>query len=92
MSIELSEQDTTRSVASIRRYFLEALDQEIGDLKARLVLAFILQEIGPSIYNGAIADAQLYLRERVGDLEGVCNKTEFNFWPRSTARRPPQPG
>lgn len=89
MSIELPEEAATRSVASIKRYFAEALDQDIGDLKARLFLEFILKEIGPSICNGAIADAQAYRHERVGDLEGACAETEFGFWPRSTARRAP---
>ena len=42
-----------------------------------------LKEIGPSIYNQAIADAQSYFTGRVADLEGVCHEPEFGFWPRS---------
>lgn len=87
VNIELPEEAATRSIASIKRYFAEALDQDIGDLKARLLLEFILKEIGPSIYNGAIGDAQAYMHERVGDLDGAYAKNEFGFWPRSTARR-----
>ncbi|HNV74425.1 MAG: DUF2164 domain-containing protein [Gemmatimonadetes bacterium] len=88
MPIELSPEDTTRAIASLRRYCDEQLDEKIGELKARLFLEFILKEIGPSIYNGAIGDAQAYFRDRVADLEGACSQQEFDYWPRSTARRP----
>lgn len=88
MSIELPEATATRAVASIRRYFDETLDEKIGDLKARMVLDFILVEIGPSIYNQAISDTQAFMRDRVADLEGAFGKEEFAHWPRSTARRP----
>lgn len=88
MPIELSNETTARAIASIRRYCDEHLDESIGELKARMFLEFILKEIGPSIYNGAIADAQAYFRDRVADLEGACSQQEFAFFPRSTARRP----
>ncbi len=88
MPIDLSPDDTTRAIASLRRYCDEQLDEPIGELKARLFLEFILKEIGPSVYNGAIADAQAYFRDRVADLEGACSQQEFAYWPRSTARRP----
>lgn len=87
MTLELPEQTRAQSVASIKRYFVEELDQEIGDLKAGLVLDFILKEIGPSIYNAAIADAQAYLRDRVADLDGACSAPEFAYWPASAAKR-----
>lgn len=72
----------TRAVASIRQYFAEELDQDIGDLKAGLLLAYILEELGPTIYNGAIADARAFFEERAADLEGVCYHAEFPYWDR----------
>ena len=87
MPIALSETARKQSIASIKRYFVEELDQEIGDLKAGLLLEFILKEIGPSIYNAAIGDAQTYLRDRVADLEGACSVPEFAYWPSSSVRR-----
>ena len=83
MPIKLSPETTKRLVASIKRYAAENLDEEIGDLKAGLLLDYCLKEIGPSIYNQAIADAQAYFTGRVADLEGVCHEPEFGFWPRS---------
>lgn len=80
MKIKISDDARTLAVASLRRYFASELDQEIGDLKAGFLLDFMLVEIGPSIYNGAIGDAQTYMRDRVADLEAVCSAPEFTFW------------
>ena len=82
MPITLSPETTRRLVASIKRYAAENLEEEIGDLKAGLLLEYCLKEIGPSIYNQAIADAQAYFTGRVADLEGVCHEEEFSYWPR----------
>ena len=82
MPITLRAETTKRLVASIKRYAAENLDEDIGDLKAALLLEYCLKEIGPSIYNQAIADAQAYFTGRVADLEGVCHEEEFPYWPR----------
>ena len=87
MTITLSDDATKQSIASIRRYFSEVLELDIGDLKAQLLLQFMLKEIGPTIYNGAISDAQTYLRDRLADLESVCFVPEFGYWPSSSVRR-----
>ncbi len=91
---ELSDEARKQAVTSLRRYFSAELEQEIGDLKAGLLLDFALQEIGPSIYNRAIADAQTYMRDRVADLEAVSSAPEFTFWDSPSAkstRRKAQP-
>jgi uncharacterized protein (DUF2164 family) len=56
--IELSKQSRDDSIASIKRYFEENLPEPVSDLPANLLLNFILEEIGPAIYNQAIKDAQ----------------------------------
>ena len=86
MAIEMSEGARKQAVASIKRYVADEMDQEIGDLKAGLFLEFILKEIAPTVYNGAIADAQTYLRDRVADLDGACSVPEFAYWPGSVRR------
>jgi uncharacterized protein (DUF2164 family) len=83
MAINLPADTTKRLVASIKRYAAENLDEDVGDLKAGLLLDFCVKEIGPVIYNRAIADAQSYFTGRVADLEGVCHEPEFTYWPRS---------
>lgn len=83
MAIKISPEAARRLQDSIKRYVAENLDEEIGDLKAGLFLEFCLKEIGPSIYNQAIADAQAYFTEHLTDLDGVCHEGEFGYWPRA---------
>jgi uncharacterized protein (DUF2164 family) len=87
MPVALPDDTTEKAIASIRRYSTEHLDQEMGELQARLLLEFFLKEIAPSVYNAAIADAQTYLRDRVADLEGACYAPEFAYWPKGTSRK-----
>jgi uncharacterized protein (DUF2164 family) len=87
MSIELSKQFHEDAVASIKRYFEENLPEPIGDLPANLLLNFLLEEIGPAIYNQAIKDAATRLQRHVADLEGELYEDEFQYWPRAEAKR-----
>ena len=87
MAVTVTEEVRKRAIGSIQRYFDEDLDQEIGELKAGMVLDFFLAELAPIAYNAAINDAQVYLRDRVADLEGVCAEPEFGYWPVNTVRR-----
>jgi uncharacterized protein (DUF2164 family) len=80
MALTLSPDTTRRLETSIKRYFAEHLDQDIGDLKAAMLLDFCLKEIGPSIYNQTIAEARSYLEGRLVDLEAVCYQEEFGYW------------
>ena len=80
MAITLHPEKAALLRESIKRYFMEHLDQDIGDLKAMMLLDFCLREIGPSIYNTAIVDSQKYFETRVVDLEGSCHEPEFQYW------------
>jgi uncharacterized protein (DUF2164 family) len=85
--ITISDGARKQAIASIRRYFAENLDQEIGDLKAALALDYFLAEHGPTIYNQAIADARAFFDERAADLGAICYHAEFPFW--NASRRIP---
>ena len=87
MEIRLPPDTLKQMRASVQRYAAEALGEEMGDLKAGLLLEFVLKEIGPSIYNQAVADAQAFLQGRLADLEGVCYVEEFGYWPPGQRRR-----
>jgi len=80
MSIKLEKDAEKRMTESIKRFFAETLEEEIGDLRASLVLDFCLKEIGPSIYNQAVAEAQAVLQEKVADLDGSCYEPEHAYW------------
>jgi uncharacterized protein (DUF2164 family) len=78
--LKLDNETERYLLSSIKRFFTEEIDVEIGDLKAMRVLDFCVGEIGPSIYNQAIADAQAYFIEKASDLAGVRFEPEFDFW------------
>ena len=80
MSIELSKDDRVQAIASIERYFRENLDEKIGNVAAGGLLGFVLAEIGPSIYNKAVADVQQRLQARVADLDFEVHEEEFGYW------------
>jgi uncharacterized protein (DUF2164 family) len=86
-TVELSKQARADAIASIQRYFKEELPEPIGDLPAGLLLNFFLEEIGPAIYNQAIAGAQARIAARVADLNGELFADEFQYWPRLEAKR-----
>jgi uncharacterized protein (DUF2164 family) len=85
-SIEISKQARTDLLASLKRYFDENLEP-IGDLPAGLLLNYILEEIGPIIYNKAINDAQGRMQQRVTELDGELYAPEFEYWPNLEKKR-----
>jgi uncharacterized protein (DUF2164 family) len=82
MTIKLGPQTEEYLLKSIRQFFVEELDEDVGDLKARSVLDFCIREIGPSVYNQAITDAQETLQVAILDLSGVRYEPEFDYWKR----------
>jgi len=80
MAIKLSAETRARFIASIKRYSAEGLDDEIGDLKASLLLDFVLAEMGPTLYNQAVSDAQKRLQDAVLDLDGTCHEPDPGYW------------
>jgi uncharacterized protein (DUF2164 family) len=80
MAIKLSKEVEERLLGSIQRYAKENLDEEMGTLKARLLLDFCVREIGPSVYNQAIQDAQAAMQEKVAELDTSCYEREFEYW------------
>jgi uncharacterized protein (DUF2164 family) len=82
VAIELDKATRERLIASIQRYFTEHLEQDIGHLKASLLLDFALKEVGPSVYNLAVGDAQTAVQQMVSEIDGTCFEREFGFWKR----------
>ena len=80
MSIELSKEDRAQAIASIERYFEVNFEQKIGNISAGALLGFVLEEIGPSIYNRGVSDAQERLLSRVEDLSYEVREDEFQYW------------
>lgn len=87
MPIELPKETRQQAITSIERYFREHMDEPIGNVAAGGLLNFFLQEIGPSIYNRAVADAQERLLARVQEVDIDVHEAEFGYW-KSPGRKP----
>ena len=87
MLLELSKRTREDAIASIQRYFEENFPEPVGDLPAGLLLDFFIEEVGPVIYNRAIADAQTRMQLRVSDMSGELYEEEFQYWSKVEAKR-----
>lgn len=82
MTIELTKEARAEAIASIERYFAENMEERIGNIAAGALLGFLLEEIGPSIYNQAVADVQEKLQMRISELDLEVHEDEFQYWSR----------
>ena len=80
MTITLNKESRATAVTSIERYFKDELDEKIGNIRAAALLNFFLEEIGPSIYNQAVADVQERLIGRVTEVDIESHEDEFGYW------------
>ncbi len=80
MTIELSKEARQEAIASIERWFQEERSERVGNIAAGALLAFVLEEIGPSIYNRAVADVQERLGARIAEIDIEVHEDEFGYW------------
>ncbi|MFA6014986.1 MAG: DUF2164 domain-containing protein [Gallionellaceae bacterium] len=87
MSIELGKEARKAAVSSIERYFNENMEEKIGNMTADSLLQFFIEEIGPSIYNKAVADVQARLQSRIIELDVEVYEEEFRYWHKQQRKR-----
>jgi uncharacterized protein (DUF2164 family) len=80
MGIELTAQESDDAIFSLKKYFATELDTELSDLRAKLLLDYLLKEIGPLAYNRGVHDAEEFLRHRLEDLSATCFEPPFTYW------------
>lgn len=80
VAIEISQEARQRAVASLQRYFRENMEDEIGNLTANVLLGFFIDEVGPLIYNTAVADVQNRLQARVLEVDAEVYEEPFQYW------------
>ena len=80
MTIELPNAAQQAAIASIQRYFQQNMDEPIGNITAGALLGFFLAEIGPLVYNKAVADVQQRLQARIQEIDLEVYADEFQYW------------
>jgi uncharacterized protein (DUF2164 family) len=87
MSIELSKESRKELISSIERYFQENMEERIGNIAASALLGFFLDELGPVVYNKAVADVQERLQARVAEVDLEIHEDEFQYWRKMNQER-----
>lgn len=67
--MKLPKEEKEQIIESVQRYAEEEWKQTIGRLGAEQWVDFMLQELGPHLYNEALKDARAVLLERMQSLE-----------------------
>jgi uncharacterized protein (DUF2164 family) len=80
MTIEISKEARKELIASIERYFQENMEQKIGNITAGALLGFFLEELGPLVYNQAVAEVQERLQLKVSEIDIEVHEDEFQYW------------
>ncbi|ERI91123.1 hypothetical protein HMPREF1982_03488 [Clostridiales bacterium oral taxon 876 str. F0540] len=65
---KLTKEQREDMINSIKNYFLEEREEEIGDLASNLMLNFIIEEIAPEFYNKGVYDSYKYMSDKVEDI------------------------
>ena len=78
--LELTPQERDQAIHSLKRFFSEAMDEELSELRARLLLEYIAQELLPIGYNRGVQDAEEFFRKRLEDLPATCFEPAFTYW------------
>ncbi len=87
MAIEIPKEARKQAIASIERYFRENMDEPIGNVAAGALLGFFLEEVGPLVYNQAVADVQERLQARVMEVDLEVHEDEFQYWRKYERKR-----
>lgn len=80
MAIELTQQERDEATHSLKRYFAEEMDEELSELRAQLLLDYILKELGPLGYARGVRDAEAFFRKHLEDLPATCFEPPFTYW------------
>lgn len=82
MAIEISKEFRDQAISSIERYFDAEMNERIGNIAAADLLNFFMEEIGPVIYNKAVADAQARMQTVANELDIDIHEEAFAYWHR----------
>ena len=70
--LQLDKEQEEIMLDELRAYMSDELDMDIGNLPAKFLLDFIVELIGPKIYDQAISDTEPWLYDRfTGILEDL---------------------
>ena len=69
MTIKLPREEKEQIIDSVKAYFEQERSESIGDLAAEQLIDYMIQALGPYIYNKAVADARVLINEKMNQME-----------------------
>ena len=70
-NFKLAKDVRAQMITDIQMYFNDERGEEIGNLSAELLLQFMIEKLGPAIYNQGIRDAHSLMSKKMEDLFGL---------------------
>lgn len=67
--LELSREACQAAAARLRAVLQDELEVEVGALQAELLLYQLIRDLGPVIYNRALADARAVIAAKAEDMD-----------------------
>lgn len=68
---KLNKEKREDMIKSIKYYFSEERDEDLGDLAAGFILDFFIEELAPEFYNIGVADSYKFLSEKLEDIYSI---------------------
>jgi uncharacterized protein (DUF2164 family) len=67
--IKLPKEEKAQLIRSVQHYFAEERSEELGELGAGQLIDFMISELGPYMYNKAIADARAAVQQKMAQID-----------------------
>ena len=90
MTLEIPRDARQQAIASIERYFNEHMEERIGNIAAGALLGFFLEEVGPLIYNQAVAEVQERLKARISEIDIEVHEEPILYWQKYEKAKKPR--
>lgn len=69
MTVRLDEARRQHVVSRLQGFHRDQFDEEISVFRAEQLLDFLLEAIGPQIYNQAVQDARGFMQKKLEDMD-----------------------
>ncbi len=67
-TVKIKKEERQRLINDVKQFFASERGEEISDFQASLFADFIVNRIGPYIYNQALEDAYVLMHKKIEDI------------------------
>lgn len=69
LRVNIPKEDKNMMIHNVQAYFELERSETIGELAAEQFIDFMMNELGPYMYNQALTDARAMLHEKINQLD-----------------------